>query len=334
MRSLPTFRRLLVVAFVLLAAASAARAQTTIDVNAASYTVNGGVTTYNFAPLQVAGSGGSLFLSDSRADQQTGQYGDDFVGGSTSNPGFMMQYGQINGVDYVAFRLRYNEYNPTSYDNNAKTRLGMDGDGDGDIDLFFGVDFHNNSAPTIGFQAPGTGLNVSPSTTSIGNNFIPTFEAGESSLAQSYLTLQDGVTFSYMQVTEANTPGFTNFASGKAGTPDADAYMTFAVPFLYLQEALQDLSGVNITPSSFVRFIAFTSTQNNSINQDIFGSNGISGSVRFDAPGGGFTEYTDATGSPVPEPATYAQVGTLLGIGGFLWLKRRRQTRQVATQAV
>lgn len=316
-------------AFVALAflALPKARAQTTIDVNAASYTVSGGVTTYYYTPLLSQGSGG--FLADPRADQQTGQYADDLVGSSTSNPGFMMRFGQINGVDYVTFRIRYNVYNPTSYDNNAKTRLGMDGNGDGDIDLFFGVDFTQHGSPAIGFQAPGTGLNVSPSTTSIGNNFTPVFEAGETSLAASYLTLQNGVTFSYMQVTETNTPGFTDFASSKVNTLDPDAYMTFAVPFLFLKEALQDVSGINISTSSFVRFIAFTATQNNSINQDLFGTVGISGDVRFDQSGA-FSEYTNSAGSPIPEPATYAQVGTLLlaGLGIRTWRRRQRANAQ------
>jgi len=340
----PTLRHLLLVRLLTLLALAGGGALLgqTIDVTSAVYSSStSSPATWIWSPLQVYG-GGTTFLSDPRADQQTGQFADDLVGSATNNPGFMMRFGTISGtaapttssgsaVQFVAFRTRLNEYNPTSYDNNAKQRFGMDADGDGDIDLFFGIDFNNNQAPTIGFQTPGTGSNSSPSTTTIGNNFIPVFDAGDETVSSALLTLSNSITFDYRQVDGTNTPGFTNFA-GKNAAVDADSYMTFAIPFLWLAEAVQDASGVKITASSWLRFIAFTATQNNSINQDLFGSSGLTGTTRFDAPGGGFSEYTTATGTPVPEPATYGAVLVGLGLAAF-GLRRRRDRRQPARAA-
>src|SRR5438445_718459 len=60
-------------------------------------------STYLWTPLTLAGSGGTN-MSDPTIDQQTGQLADDLVG-SAATPGFFMRYGQINGVNSVAFRF-------------------------------------------------------------------------------------------------------------------------------------------------------------------------------------------------------------------------------------
>jgi hypothetical protein len=58
----------------------------------------------------------------------------------------------------------------------------------------------------------------------------------------------------------------------------------------------------------------------------VYGSVGITTSVRFDAPGGGFTEWTDITGRPVPEPPTIFAVGALLAVGCIIKFRRRKNT--------
>ncbi|HEX2099407.1 MAG TPA: hypothetical protein VHF69_02020, partial [Candidatus Synoicihabitans sp.] len=284
-------------------ATAALAAQTTLAISGASYSGTGSATTFFYQPLlNAAGTG---YFADPAGDQQTGHYEDDFVGRSASDPGFLIRSGTINGVESIAFRFRLNEYDPKHYDNNARLGIGIDANADGVADLYFGADFSNKGV-TLVFQSPGTGSNTSPSTSTLGKPFGPQFEAGELSLPTSLLTLQEGVTWSYIQVTETNTPGFTAFASAR-GNIDPDAYVTFAVPFLFLKEAMEDLTGLTLTTDSFVRFVAFTSTQTNVVNQDVFGS--------------GWSGPTDFHGNPIPEPATYVQLGLLLlvGVGAYHW---------------
>lgn len=259
--------------------------------------------TYSWTPLTLAGSGGS-FLTDPTLDQQTGQIEDDFLGSAT-NPGFLIRAGQINGVDSVAFRLVENKsYRGTTFGGQAS--VGLDVNGDGALDIVFTA-IGKNQSTGISYQLPGTGANVSPNTTSLGNPvFITGFTASN---------------FDYRLVDAAIYPNYT-----QVGT-DPDVVLTFALTFSQINTALAAIGLPPITPTTLVRFIAFTSTQTNAINQDIFGSTGIVAATRFDAPGGGFTEFTDFYGRPVPEPSTMVAVGGLLGAGLLLRRWRLRAGR-------
>ena len=265
--------------------------------------------TYFWTPLTVAGGGGA-YLSDPTLDQQTGQIQDDFVGSATT-PGFFMRYGQINGVDSVAFRLVENK---VSYDNkgvptfSGQASIGMDSDGDGAIDIVFTV-IGKNQSNGISYQAPGTGANVSPSTTTLGGPVL--------------ISSFNSTNFDYRVADASIYPGWT-----QVGT-DPDAVLTFSISFASLNAALNAVGKASITPTTLVRFIAFTSTQTNAINQDVYGSTGISSAVRFDAPGGGFTEWTDVTGRPVPEPPTIFAVGALLAVGCIIKFRRGRKAARV-----
>jgi hypothetical protein len=265
--------------------------------------------TYTWTPLTVAGSGG--YLLDPTADQQTGQFEDDFVS-SASTPGFFMRYGNIPGVgaaneEAIAFRMVMNK---AYYDNKGNpvfgglASIGLDSNNDGTIDIVFTV-VGKNQDKGINYQLPGTGANVSPSTTTLGSNVL--------------LSTFNSSNFDYRLADNTIYPGWTQV------TTDPDAVITFALSFTNINTALAAAGKAPITSSTLLRFIAFTSTQGNSINQDVYGSNGISGAVRFDAPGGGFTELTDATGRPIPEPATWLSLTALLGAG--YGLKRLRESR-------
>ena len=266
--------------------------------------------TYFWTPLTVAGGGGA-YLADPTADQQTGQYQDDLLGSATT-PGFFMKYGQINGVDSVAFRMVENKVytdnkgNPTF---GGQASIGMDSDGDGAIDIVFTV-IGKNQSNGINYQAPGTGANVSPNTTTLGGPVL--------------ISAFNATNFDYRIADASIYPGWTQI------TGDPDAVLTFAISFASLNAALNAVGKASITPSTLVRFIAFTSTQTNAINQDVYGSTGISSAVRFDAPGGGFTEWTDSTGRPVPEPPTIFAVGALLSVGCILHYRRKKTARTAA----
>lgn len=73
-------------------------------------------------------------MTDPRWDQQTGQGADDFVGdGVGGYYGFYYNYGQVNGVDSLIFRFRFNLVEATgqqapSFTGNA--RMGVDANGD------------------------------------------------------------------------------------------------------------------------------------------------------------------------------------------------------------
>ncbi|MFH1500259.1 MAG: hypothetical protein ABII82_20835 [Verrucomicrobiota bacterium] len=242
-------------------------------------------------------------LQDPANDQQTGDKAADFVSTSTT-PGFYMKFGEIGGVDMVMFRFHFQDYRKQATFNGS-IRLGMDADSDGDIDLFFGShEGGGQNGSGISFQDPGTGLNVSPSTTSLGGNY------GTVALVSS------GANANY---------GYTALT----GVTGVGAQVTFAISFQSIADALVAAGtapGVTLTPESIVRFLAFTAQQTaaNSINQDILGVNGgYNSTVRFDAPGGGFTDYIDSTGAPVPELGSFAYAAGFLFAG--LGIRRRRR---------
>lgn len=126
--------------------------------------------------------------------------------------------------------------------------------------------------------------------------------------------LIDSNNFNYSQVTIDNV---------------ARGMVTFALEFETLANTLSAATGIAITPDNFLRYVAFTSTQSNSINQDVMGtSNSSSSTVRYDAPGGGFSEYIDASGNPIPEPSTYGAL--LLTLLAGLAAGRRHHLRPAA----
>jgi hypothetical protein len=281
----------------------------------------------------VQGSAGG-YWADPRDDQQTGHYQDDFVGNATNNPGFMMNVATFDAgtsagvLDYMVIRVRFNEYDSKGYDNQGKLRFGIDVDGDNAVDLYFGVDSTQHSPPSLGFQDPGDDLNISPNTSSIGDNFIPQFEVGDllyglsESEISALMTLTDGSTFSYMQATAGNSPGtnFAEFAGKKANTPDSDAYLTFAVPILLLSEAIQEFNpDINFTVDSYLQLIAFTATQNNTVNQDLYGVDGINGSV--DYSNGAFSAWMRTDGT-VPEPSTVVQLSAFALVALLIYRRR------------
>jgi hypothetical protein len=260
---------------------------------------------YYWTPFTVAGSGG-VKMSDPTIDQQTGQTADDLVGSATT-PGFFIRFGQINGVDSVAFRLMENKLYTQGGNTNftGQVSVGLDTDGDGGLDIVLTA-IGKNSNNGINYQAPGTGLNNSPSTTSLANPVL-----------MSAFTSSN---FDYQAVNSTLYPNWTQIGS------DPDASLTFALSFASLNNALTTLGESTITTSTLLRFIAFTSTQTNAINQDLYGPNGITDATTFSASGA-FTEFTDITGRPVPELPTAVLTGGLLGVG--LLFRQREKFRDL-----
>lgn len=257
--------------------------------------------------------GTSTLMTDAAADQQTGQGQDDFVGDGT-NIAFAQTAGTmtIGGVtrDYLAFRARMNTYDANGF--SGILTLGLDLDGDGDLEILVSAD-DKSQTKGIRFATPGTDLNNSPSTTSWGSWSNP-----------SGTTLFDANTYNYQQTTVSNFGG------------TADALVSFAVTFSDLQAAIRALGGTwtnfNVTYGTMISFIAFSTTQGNSINQDLVGAAKISSKTTTTFSSlGAITPAINAYGV-VPEPATYAQMGALLLAGGFVAWRRHAKRKAAAAQ--
>ncbi len=253
-------------------------------------------------------------LSDATYDQQTGQGADDFVGDGTNGYyGFYLKGGKIDGVDSLIFRFRLNELTlqqgTPKFSGNI--RIGVDGDGDGDVDLYFGISTGQGQTPVIVFQNPtgtATNANTSPSTSSLGT---------------SYGTIAtDASNYSYIQANDGSS-----YATNKPDQPNPDAFLTFAVSFSTFKTYLEaQLAGKTITLDSYLRFVAFSSTQGNAVNQDVYGlgplSNSTNAGTRFDQ-GGGFTNFYNGSGGVIPEASTALQAGAFMMVGLGIATRRR-----------
>ena len=242
---------------------------------------------------------------DPGADQQTGQ-GDQDIVGTTQDAGF---YTASDGNN-IYFRVRLGKLRSGGY--SGLFWVGIDSNSDGALDLFVGVN-NQGSTTNIGFFAPGTGANTSPNTTSIAN-----------AVAQ-YQIAETSSNFDYEIVTNTIAPGVVNTdINGDAST---DALLSFRVPFAgasgtaTLQGAFQGLATMSITAATLLRFVIATSTQANSLNQDLGGINGgVNSTTTFAALGA----LSPAAPTTLPEPAT---IGSFAA--GFLVLifARYRQRR-------
>lgn len=247
-------------------------------------------------------TGDGTVMSDVPGDQQTGQGQDDFVG-DTTYAGFQQKAGTIGGTDSIAWRVRMDKYDTRGFGGNLE--LGMDLDGDGSVELI--MKMTDKSGQSLTFATPGTGANDGPSTTSWGS-FVGSLALGAS-------------TYNYQQATDG---------SSFSGT--ADAFVSFAISFANLQNAIRAYAGPEYSAYTLgyetrISFIGFTSTQGNAINQDLFGTTGNLNSTSTFAALGAGTGGMTANGI-VPEPSTYAQVGVFLLAGSLLAWRRARRGRQ------
>ncbi len=248
------------------------------------------------------------YMSDATPDQQTGQGADDFASDPTY-AGFYQKAGTIGGVDSLLFRARMDKYDGDDrWGNGGNLGIGMDVNGDGALDLILMMSESsgnvNNRTRTLTFGDPGTGANTGPSTTSWS---FPT---------QTAINLVTNTTY---DVTQTNDGSMLN------ATPDM--FMSFALSFANLQAAVRaytPFTTFNMTYDTRMSFIAFTSTQANSLNQDLFGTTGNTSSTLTWAELGAITGPANAWGV-VPEPATYAQVGMFLLAAGVVAYRRRKR---------
>lgn len=244
-------------------------------------------------------------------DQQTGQPAGDIVG-ATGNAGFFTTFndnGSASNTDgTLGFRLRLDaaggNKNSPVFDRVAW--VGLDANNDAVLDAFVGLGMQGSSS-TLGIYAPGSSANTSPSTTSIASSAATAYTIGAGN-------------YNYRAVNYENDGGTTNDATSTS-TDDPDYYVSFMVNFRDLVNFL-GTKNISITDQTGLRYVLATSTQHNSLNQDLGGVNGGVNSTQTWVQLSGFSQTVTASGAPlVPEPSS-----VLLGASSLLLacLRRRR----------
>jgi hypothetical protein len=243
-------------------------------------------------------------MSEITTDQQTGQGADDFAADG-SYAGFYQKAGTIGGADHILFRARFDKF-----DGADQWGIGMDVNGDGAVDLIMMMSEAsgnpNNRARTLTFGDPGAGANTGPSTTTW---TFPT---------QTAINLVTNSTYDVHQTTDGSMLNGT-----------ADMFLSFAVSFANLQAAIRAYTPQTTFTMSYdtrMSYIGFTSTQANSLNQDLFGTTGNTRSTLTWAQLGAITGPANAWGV-VPEPATYVQMAMFVLAGGLVAYRRRKAAR-------
>lgn len=255
-------------------------------------------------------------------DLQTGQPDADIVGNANS-PGF------LTGCDgtYVYYRVRLGA---TDLSHGVPTYaglfwIGIDGNGDGVLDLFIGIN-NSGSSSQIQFMAPGTGLNDSPKTTSIRK------------LQAGYSIAENSSNYNYQSVNSTLQPGITTTDLNADGR--IDSFLTIRVPFTgvagtaTLQGAMAGLGNRNITASTPLSYVIATSTESNSLNQDIGGiDNKTANLAQTYIQLGAITRQLNLNGTPYNPPPTVPEPATVVTIGAGLTVLVVRATRRPGNYA-
>jgi len=244
-------------------------------------------------------------------DQQTGSAEGD-INGNLSQPALFAQFDDNDtpGIltdGYLAFRVRLGrDKKPLGF--STAVFIYLDADNDGATDIFIGVN-NSGSADKIGIWDPGSGLNTSPNTTTIGSTYFD--------------YTQTSTNYDWAPVTtfpSGNDPGVGN-STDLDSDGNNDHFISFMVPFGDVVSALnsEGISGYNQNTVS--TYVLATATQANSLNQDLSGPDDTyDPDATWEDIGAGSNPVTPA-GGEVPEPATMA----ILVAGGFgILLKRRR----------
>lgn len=228
---------------------------------------------------------------DFAKDQQTGSTESDLVG-TSNNSMLYMAFDPTNPVDptnpnastdgTLAFRVRVGA-DADAAGFKGSFFVGIDANLDGKVDLFVGV-ANSGNPNSIAIWKPGTGLNISPSTTSIVSPPIQTYPEDDSNYQFAAVNVVDSGTT--IPLSDINNDSKT------------DHFLSFSLPFNDIVKALKGL-GFPVTDQSAVRFILGTATQDNSINQDIGGvQGGTTSGLSFEALGA-YSVITQFDGTPV-----------------------------------
>lgn len=272
-------------------------------------------TAVSNAAISISGSTKSGWISlganyDFGNDQQTGVAASDIVGTAT-DPGFFTSFdnaGTASLTDgFLGFRVRLDDHGGNN-NNIAFGRdlwIGIDANLDGKLDVFLGLNMQG-SASEIGIYATGTGANISPKTTSVASSAYKSYTPSASN-------------YNYRAVNYLTDGGTTNDI-GAGNKAEPDYYVSFLVAFADVVSFLNGKS-ISINQNTSLRYVLATSTQANSLNEDLGGIKGSVNSASTWSSLGGFSPTISAAGQFIPECST-----SLLAMGSMLGLlfNRRR----------
>jgi len=249
---------------------------------------------------------------DPSSDQQTGSAEGDIVGNAT-HASVYTTFGNADTPSLtdgtLAFRIRIGaDSSPAGF--KAALFVGIDGNSDGTLDLFLGVN-NSGSANMIGIWDPGTGLNISPSTTSIVSTPLVSYT-------------QTAANYWWTPVTATNDPTTAGAFDLDASGPDQ--FLSFSIPFadVVAQLATNGITGFN--ENSTMSYVISTATQANSLNQDLNGvGKSYDTSASWSTLGVLSNPITPAGVAVVPElDSAVGVVGLLVAVFAHQHFKRRR----------
>ncbi|HYE50348.1 MAG TPA: DUF4347 domain-containing protein, partial [Azospirillaceae bacterium] len=232
------------------------------------------------SPLDGATGWTPVLLAEPTNDTQAKAADTDLIGSATRAVLYTSysDNGTANNAadDLLSFRIRIDNPTSSTYFGGVAV-VGIDANNDGKVDVFLGVDGRNNGQ-VIRILDPGTGLNISPSTTStsalpvgwLANNGVYGFTASN---------------YKATAVSSTSDPQWDGDADlGNDG--DADLFVSFRVPMADLATVLSKASPVNRTgvvgprgttgiagfnKDTTVRYVVLTQTQPGPLNGDLGG---------------------------------------------------------------
>ena len=261
---------------------------------------------------------------DPSNDQQTGSSEGDIVG-NLFHASVYTAFGDAGTPSLtdgtLAFRIRIGaDVNPNGF--KTAVFVGIDANSDGKLDLFVGV-INSGAADTIGLWNPGTGANISPSTTSIVSTPLVSYT-------------QTASNYSWVPVTTTIDPTVGTDLDLDGGG-DNDYFLTFAVPFGDIVTQLNALGISGFNQNSTLTYVIATATQANSLNQDLNGvDKNYDGNSTWSTLGVLSEQMTPTGISAVPEmnPAAWVALLAALLIGDRLLRSRRIRAREVSRAEV
>lgn len=254
-----------------------------------------------------AGSARTDFLND----QQTGINEADLVGSAVGAAALQTAFYFDFAGALVGFRVRVDgDSNPPGF--TGAIWVGLMLDGNDSIDLFAGV-IRKGPTSQIGFYNPGTGSNISPSTTSIVDG-SPLYS--EVISASNYL-------FTPVTVGPSGNDPVSGGTADISGDGNTDYFATWVLPFSQLQASAAARGFSGVTSNTPIRFVVGTSEQSNSINQDLNGTSGNTTSTSTFATLGALSPTVTMGGGVVPEPSVLSY--SLLALAFFYLSARRRK---------